>query len=143
MASRFPLQERVIVDQAVIEGHADFVNDFTEAVSQEPASGEAFVQRVMKIGKVIATMLKLIAWIWAAVTDDRAAHAQVVSRLDALEASAASRGVSKKVIRASDSKAVGSLRVFNSDRSEYKAWHAKLINVMAQLSENSRKVMSQ
>ena len=101
-------------------------------------------------------MLKLLAWIWAAVTEDRANSRTVVSaqaeavrrivvieqKIEAIEqAGNSSRPHHPKVTRASDLKAAGSMKVFNSDRGEYKAWHAKLVNVMAQLSSNARKIM--
>ena len=141
--SRFPEQVRVVAEQAVLEGHADFEADFTEAVSQEPVPGESFKERVNKIGKVIHTMLKLLAWIWAVVTEDWAKSnamattvTNLVMRMDNLEKNGAQhKPFTRLVIRASGLKGVGSMKVFNLDRSEYKAWHAKLVNVMSQLPQ--------
>jgi len=54
--------------------------------------GKEFNERLSKIGKVIQTMLKLMAWIWAAVTEDRAKSnamaatmTNLVMRMDNLE----------------------------------------------------------
>lgn len=138
--SQLPQQVNVVVEQAELEGLTDFEADFTEAVSQKTVSGEAFVERVKKM--VISTMLKLLAWIWAAVTIDRQEHAALVRRVETLESTTGGqRGPGKRISRASDLKAVSTLKVFNSERGEHKAWHAKLVSVIAQLSENARKVM--